>query len=113
MAYHKNQKRRGYKHQSTLGVPKGYQHSWKYNGRWNEKKIRKGLWKIRFRATKSRGGSKKLGSFGIGTKGAWKISGIQYIKKIGPRKYQTTLIGTKKPLKFYVKKPYKGRGKRY
>lgn len=46
-----------------------------------------------------------MGSFGIGTKGAWKINGIQYITKTGKGKYQTKLIGTKKPLKFYIKRP--------
>lgn len=69
---------------------------------WDETKKRKGLWKFRFRATKNRR-AKGMGSFGIGTRGAWKIKGIQYIKKTGRGRYQTFLVGTKKPLKFYVK----------
>lgn len=87
------------------GVPKGFEHSWRYNGRWNEKKIKKGLWKGRFRAIKSRKYTKSMGSFGIGTKGAWDIWGTQYIKKIAPNKYATDYIFYKKPKKFYVKKP--------
>ena len=85
------------------GVPKGYKHNWKYTGRWKEKKVKKGLWKIDFKATKSRKTAKSMGSFGIGTKGAWKIKGIQYIRKTGKGKYQTRLIGVKKPMRFYLK----------
>ena len=44
-----------------------------------------------------------MGSFGKGTKGAWKIKGTQYITKTGKGKYQTDFRGTKKPMKFYVK----------
>lgn len=93
------------------GVPKKYRHVWKYKGRWDETKLRPGLWKFKFNATK-RHKHKSMGSFGIGTTGAWKIKGIQYIKKTGRDTYQTRLIGTKKPLKFHVKKPYK-KYKRY
>lgn len=84
------------------GVPKGYKHIWGYRGVWKEQKQRKGLWKFTFKATKGKK-SKSYGNFGKGTKGAWKINGIQYIKKTGKGKYQTVLVGTKKPLKFYVK----------
>lgn len=86
-----------------MSVPKGYRHIWKYKGRWDEKKIRKGLWKIDFKATKGHKGKKSYGSFGKGTKGAWLIRGIQYITKTGKGTYQTRLIGTKKPLKFNIK----------
>lgn len=94
------------------GVKAGYKHIWKYKGRWNEKKIRKGLWKFTFQATKSKKGKRKIGNFGIGTTGAWKITGIQYIKKTSPTSYQTKLIGTKKPIKFNIKKPKNKRWKR-
>lgn len=87
------------------GVPKGYKHNWSYRGHWAEKKIRPGKWTFTFTATKHRKAGRNLGSFGIGTKGAWRINGIQYITKTGTGTYQTKLIGTKKPLKFYVKKP--------
>lgn len=87
------------------GVPSGYRHLWGYKGRWDEKKTRKGLWKFVFKATKSHRGRRSEGNFGVGTTGAWKIQGIQYIKKISPNSYQTKLIGTKKPLKFNVKPP--------
>lgn len=82
----------------------GTKKNWTYRGRWNEKKVKKGLWKFVFTATKRRKATKGYGNFGKGTKGAWKIEGIQYIEKTGPGSYQTKLVGTKKPLKFYVKK---------
>lgn len=87
------------------GVPSGFRHKWSYlKSLWNEKKVRPGLWKFNWKATK-RKRSRKWGNFGKGTKGAWKINAIQYIVKTGKGKYQTKMIGTKKPLKFYVKKP--------
>lgn len=87
------------------GVPRGFRHNWKYKGRWKERKLRKGLWKIDFRATKSRKSAKSMGSFGIGTRGAWRINGIQYIRKTGKGTYQTRLVGYKKPMRFHVKRP--------
>lgn len=86
-----------------MSVPKGYEENWKYTGRWSEKKLKKGLWKFTFTATKRRK-AKSYGEFKKGTKGAWAIKGIQYITKTGKGKYQTKFIGTKKPLKFHVKK---------
>lgn len=56
-----------------MSVKPGYKESWKYVGRWREKKLRKGLWKFRFQATKRRR-AKSYGQFGKGTKGAWKIT---------------------------------------
>ena len=87
----------------TKGVPPGYRERWKYTGLWDETKKKPGLWNFTFQATKRRR-AKGYGPFGKGTKGAWKIKGIQYIEKTGKGQYQTKLIGTKKPLKFYVKK---------
>lgn len=84
------------------GVPAGYRENWKYVGRWSERKVRKGLWKFRFRATKRRK-ARSYGNFGKGTTGAWKINGIQYIKKTGKGEYQTDFRGTKRPLKFNVR----------
>ena len=72
---------------------------------WDETKLGKGRgWKINFRATK-RHAHRNMGSFGVGTKGAWRVRGIQYITKTGKNTYQTHLIGRKYPLKFYVKRP--------
>lgn len=88
------------------GVPTGYKENWAYHGRWTEKKLRKGLWKFTFRATKRRK-AKSYGSFGKGTTGIWAIKGKQYIKKTGKGKYQTKFIGTKKPINFKIRKPYK------
>ena len=67
------------------GIKAGYIHNWKYKGAWNEKKIRKGLWRFSFRATKSHRGKRSEGNFGVGTKGAWRIKGMQYIKKNQPK----------------------------
>lgn len=83
-------------------VPPGYKENWTYRGRWSEKKLRKGLWKFTFTATKNRK-AKTYGNFGKGTKGAWKINATQYITKTGKGRYQTKMIGTKKPLKFHLK----------
>ena len=69
------------------GVPKNYRHIWKYKGKWDEKKVRPGLWRFTFSATKGHK-HKGMGSFGIGTKGAWKIFGIQYIKKTGKNTFK-------------------------
>lgn len=85
------------------GVPKGFRHNWTYRGHWDETKVKPGLWKFRFKATK-RQHARGMGNFGIGTTGAWEIKAKQYIKKTGKGKYQTEMIGTKKPLKFHVKK---------
>lgn len=91
----------------SKGVPKNYRHIWRYSGVWDETKLGRGKgWKIDFKATK-RHRHKSMGSFGIGTKGAWRVSGIQYITKTGKNTYQTRLIGKKYPLKFYVKKSYR------
>lgn len=86
------------------GVPSGYREIWGYRGVWDETKVRKGLWKIRFRATKGRR-AVSYGSFGKGTKGVWEIRAKQYIIKTGKGRYQTVLVGWKKPLKFKVRQP--------
>lgn len=94
------------------GVPKGYRHVWGYKGVWDETKLGKGKgWKIKFRATKGRK-HRGMGSFGVGTTGAWRIKGIQRIIKTGRDTYQTVLTGKKYPLKFNIKRPRKWR-KRY
>lgn len=88
-----------------MSVKKGYRHVWKYTGRWDETKLGRGKgWKINFRATKRRR-HRSMGEFGIGTKGAWRIKGIQYIVKTGRDTYKTKLVGRKYPLKFHVKRP--------
>lgn len=94
------------------GVPKGYKENWKYTGRWSERKIRKGLWKFQFRATKRRKAN-TYGSFGKGTTGAWRINGIQYIKKTGMGEYQTDFRGYKRPLRFNVKRPKRRYNRRW
>lgn len=88
-------------------TPAGFHHDWTYKGRWNETKIRTGLWKFKFRATKSHKGKRTYGQFGKGTTGTWRINAIQRITKISPNAYQTTMYGTKKPIRFNVKQPNK------
>lgn len=94
------------------GVPSRFRHVWGYKGVWDETKIRPRLWRFRFRASKGKK-SKSYGNFGKGTTGAWKINGIQYIKKTGKGKYQTDFKGYKRPLYFKVKKPYKGKHRKW
>lgn len=91
------------KRKRNSSVPAGYEENWKYVGRWSEKKLRKGLWKFRFKATKRRR-ARSLGNFGVGTTGAWKINGIQKIRKTNKGEYQTDFQGYKRPLQFNVKK---------
>ena len=71
MAYRRYYKKRKYRRR---GVPVGYNENWKYVGRWSEKKIKPGIWRFRFRATKRRK-ARGYGSFGKGTTGAWDILG--------------------------------------
>lgn len=89
------------------GVPAGYRENWKYTGRWSEQKKRdrwgRTYWPFVFKATKRRK-AKGYGGFGRGTKGAWKVKGVQYITKTGKGEYQTVLIGKKYPMRFYVKR---------
>lgn len=80
------------------GVPKGYVHNWSYRGRWWEKKIKPGVWKVVFRATKrnksGRGGPKP------GFRIVWGFRNVkQKAVKTGRGQYQTVLTAQK-----YVKK---------
>lgn len=114
MARYNNQKRYG-KGKRNKGVKAGYREVWGYRGRWDETKLRKGLWKGRFRATKRRK-ARSYGSFGKGTKGEWFIWGKQKIIKTNKGEYQTIFDFYKKPIWFKVKKPrknYYGRTRNY
>lgn len=100
-----------YRRKYNKGVPSGYYEDWLYVGRWKERKLRKGLWAGRFKATKTRKNFVRgWGSFGKGTHGRWKIIGVQDIKKIGKKKYATDFKFIKKPVYFIVKKPYRRGG---
>lgn len=102
--------KRAYKRRRKAGkgVPTGYFEDWKYVGRWKERKVRKGLWVGRFRATKTRMNKVRgWGSFGKGTKGRWKIVGVQDVVKVGKKKYLTDFKFVKKPVYFKVKKGYR------
>lgn len=90
----------------SKGVPSGYREIWNYRGKWDERKLRKGLWAFRFRATKRRK-SNSLGNFGVGTKGIWDIRARQYIVKTNKGEYQTYMIGYKRPIMFKVRNPYR------
>lgn len=106
MIYRKRYKRyrKRYK-RYRKGVGKGYRHVWGYKGVWDETKLGRGRgWRINFTATKRRR-HRGMGSFGVGTTGAWRIRGVQYIRKTGMNTYQTQLIGYKYPMKFNVRSP--------
>lgn len=85
------------------GVKKGYKHIWGYKGVWKEKKTAPKTWKIDFKATKGKKGSKTYGGFGKGTKILWKITGYQTARKTGKGTYQTRLRATKKLIKANIK----------
>lgn len=76
------------------GVPPGFTHNWSYRGHWKERKIKPGLWKGRFKATK-RTKAKSLGPK-PGSKLTWNIKGKQTARKTGKGEYQTTFDFTKK-----------------
>ena len=85
------------------GVPKGYVHNWTYRGKWYEKKIGPGKWRVVFTATKNKKSGK--GGPGIGTNITWKFTNVkQTAKKIGKGRYQTRLTGIKKLAKIRIKK---------
>ena len=97
-------KRRYKRRYKSKGVPVGYPENWKYVGRWKERKLRKGLWGFKFRATKRRK-ARSYGNFGRGTFGAWDIRAKQYIRKTNKGEYQTHMVGFKRPIFFVVRKP--------
>lgn len=77
------------------GVKTGYVHDWTYKGHWQERKIKPGVWKINFEATKGKKHS-KMGTLKPGTKITWKFKNMkQTAIKIGKGKYQTRLTGYK------------------
>ena len=79
------------------GVRKGYNHHWKYTGRWDETKTGPGMWSISFKATKRK--KSGLGGPKPGTRIVWKIDGYQTAIKTKKGEYQTHLKGTKKLVK--------------
>lgn len=99
--------RKRFRRKYKRGVPKGYRHHWDYkDARWHENKVKPGVWKITFMATKGRRGKKAKfhpGAPPIGTRIRWKVTGIQRAIKISRNKYKTKMIGTKRLLK--IKRP--------
>lgn len=94
------------KQRRSKGVPAGYFEDWKYVGRWKERKLKKGLWMGRFRATKKRMQHVRgFGSFGVGTRLRWKIFGYQDAIKVAKDKYLTDYKFFKKPVYVIVRKP--------
>ena len=63
-----------------MGVWTGYKAKWGYRGVWTEKKIRPGLWKFKFVATKSRQ-AKGYGSIARGDKIYWGLE--ELIRELG------------------------------
>ena len=78
-----------------MSVWTGYRSKWVYRGVWTEKKIRPGLWKFKFVATKSRQ-AKGYGSITRGDEIDWGFRGVnQRVRKIGKGRYQTVMEGLK------------------
>jgi hypothetical protein len=88
----------GGRRRRKTGVPKGYKHDWNYDGRWQEKKVRPGVWVGRFKAVKKRRVSAKQhpNSPGKGSVVQWKINGYQTATKISKNKYLTDFVFVKK-----------------
>ena len=76
------------------GVPRGYQHNWRYKGHWKETKIAPGKWTFKYTALKHRKGSPR-GGLNIGQSVIWNIHGTQTATKVSGRTYKTILKGTK------------------
>ena len=82
-----------------MSVRVGYKNIWGYHGVWTEKKIKKGLWRFRFVATKNRN-SKSYGTIKFGDRIHWGFRRVnQKVRKTGKGRYQTILTG----LKYYKK----------
>ena len=83
----------------SRGVRVGYRiPGWTYRGRWAERKVGPGRWRISFRATKNRK-ARGYGSHPRGRRIRWRIVGYQDVIKTGPGRYQTHLYGTKELMK--------------
>jgi len=79
------------------GVPRGYRHDWGYRGRWREVKVKRGEWRFRFDAVKSRGvPAKAMGSVPVGGRVRWRVSGVQTAVKVNRNQYRTRLVGVKR-----------------
>lgn len=92
--------------QKYKGMSVGESHHWNYNNAvWDETKVTPDLWKIEFRATKSRQKSAPVGSGApIGTEYHWTIAADQIVKKIDADHYETFMQGMK--FKTGYKKPF-------
>ena len=78
-----------------MAVRKGYKANWKYVGRWYERKIRPGVWKFAFVATKKRR-AKSYGSIKRNDEINWTFGKVrQRVRKVGKGRYQTRLTGYK------------------
>lgn len=95
MAYNRRFRNRKWKR----GVKVGYRiPGWTYRGRWSERKVAPGRWKISFKATKRRK-AKGYGGHPKGRRIRWKINAYQDVIKTGKGKYQTHMYGDKKLVK--------------
>lgn len=78
-----------------MGVWTGYRAKWRYRGLWTEKKIRPGVWKFKFVATKGRP-AKGYGSIARRDEINWSFGRVnQRVRKIGKGRYQTVMTGYK------------------
>ena len=66
-----------------MGVKRGYKHTWKYVGRWEERKIGQNKWAFRFIASKNKK-ARGYGSVGRGSNFNWIFKGVtQRARKTG------------------------------
>ena len=96
-----------------MGVYSGYKHKWKYVGRWEERKIGKRTWAIRFVATKNKK-ARGYGNVGRGSRFSWAFKNVrQRARKTGRGRYQTIMTGIKYLKKSKVMGKKRMRGKTY
>lgn len=79
-----------------MPVRRGYKHIWGYKGVWREYKIRPGLWKFTFKATKSKK-AKDYGPVGKGSEFGWKFEDVKQKAVKGYKgRYNTVMTGYKR-----------------
>lgn len=89
-----------------MTMKRGSSHRWAYNGRWYERKVAPGKWKINYVATKRQ---RPRPGVPRGSRYHWKINAHQYAVKTANGRYQTRMVGTKRLVRANVKKRRKGR----
>lgn len=75
---------------------KGSRHNWTYRGHWYERKVKPGVWRFRFGATKFQKPRKGVGK---GSKYVWRIKATQRAVKTQSGRYRTRMHGFKSLIK--------------